>query len=89
MNDSILKWARIERLLKDARKGILEAEGMTESELRELADKALSEMTSDFLVTEWGRIQKIPDVPIQWVVRRGTQDTDLVLSKRKLKLIIS
>lgn len=84
MSDVVTRWAMIQSKLKEARNKALEQEGITESGLRELENQALAHI-QDTIETEYGTVQKIPDKPIAYSIRRAeNQET---IFKKKLKLI--
>jgi hypothetical protein len=83
MTDPVTHWAMIQSKLKDARRACLEAEGITESGLRDLETEAMAHV-DDPISTEYGTVQKIFDKPVQFFTRRliGTEPF-----KHKLKLL--
>ena len=58
--DTVTHWAMIQSRLKEARRATLEAEGITESGLREMEDEAAVHV-EEVYHTEYGNVQKIPD----------------------------
>ena len=85
MTDPLQHWAMIQAKLKKARNAVLEAEGLTESGLREMEDEAQVHIpdVGDTVETEWGRVQMIYDKPVAFQVRQGG-----IMWKHKLKFTL-
>jgi len=78
-------WAKVKSELSLAQKQVLDAHGLTWETFFEVERDVLSSMSSDSLETEYGTIQKIPDSPVQYRVRKSSSDE--VFHKKRLKLV--
>jgi hypothetical protein len=85
--DMVRAWAVIDRDFQLAKREILKKHGHTWPSFIALA-KVATEQCPDLLNTEFGIIQKLPNVPIQYSIRRGTEDTSPMLSKKRLRLTL-
>jgi hypothetical protein len=85
--DMVRAWAVIERDLKLAAIEVLKKHGHTWPSFIALG-KVATEQCPDLLNTEFGIIQKLPDKPIQYQIRRSADDTGPMLSKKRLRLTL-
>jgi hypothetical protein len=81
-----MRWAKIQHTLQQKRKEALEAEGVTESELRELGAQVVEAMTEELYATEFGTVQRVVDRPVQWVTRRTPYGSDPFPGRRVVLL---
>lgn len=89
-DQAINEFCRITAELHDTRKATLERLGISEEGLRTLHDQAKVLMgDQEQIDTQWGLLQKIPDVPVQWSAHRlkDGQIKEARIFKWKLKLI--
>jgi hypothetical protein len=85
--DSLQLWAKVKSEITEASDAILKANGLTWNELNRLEEEAMSLMgSSETVETQWGTIQKIPDRPIQYRLRKSSEDLEPTIFKKRLKL---
>ena len=86
-DDAVTRWAQAKQRLSESAKRELEALGLTWDSFRQLESDALSQMGDEVVQTEYGWVQKIPDSPIQYKLRRVEKPDEEMLWKPKLKLL--
>jgi hypothetical protein len=82
------EWARLKRDLRQASDAVLEKYHLNWGDVNRMEIEAMAVMQgSDTVETEFGTVQRIPDKPVQYRVRKSADDTEATIFKSRLKFI--